>query len=145
MTLRSRHVLILAVVAGLAANLVAGNVASACTGITLKAKDGAVVYGRTMEWGAFDLQSRIWIIPPGREFTGTTPDGKPGLKWKVWCWNGDNRECAGQYLFEDESSVKAYLDGPIVAQVKQHPAISNLSAKVFEVMETPTAVTRGPV
>ena len=25
-------------------------VADACTGITLKAKDGAVVFGRTMEW-----------------------------------------------------------------------------------------------
>jgi choloylglycine hydrolase len=31
----------------------------ACTGITLKAKDGAVVYGRTMEWGSFDLNSRL--------------------------------------------------------------------------------------
>ena len=70
---------------------------------------------------------------------------QPGLKWKVWCWNAENQECAGEYLFEDEGAVQAYLDGPIVAQVKQHPAISNLSAKVFAVMEAPTAVTRVPV
>ena len=57
--------------------------AYACTGITLKAKDGAVVYGRTLEWGAFDLRSRVLIIPRGHEFTGSTPDGKPGLKWKA--------------------------------------------------------------
>jgi choloylglycine hydrolase len=57
--------------------------AYACTGITLKAKDGAVVYGRTLEWGAFDLKSRVWIIPRGYEFTGSTPDGKPGMKWKA--------------------------------------------------------------
>lgn len=57
--------------------------AYACTGITLKAKDGAVVYGRTLEWGAFDLKSRVIIIPRGQEFTGTTPDGKSGLKWKA--------------------------------------------------------------
>ena len=70
---------------------------------------------------------------------------QPGLKWKIWCWNDENQECAGEYLFEDESSVKAYIDGPIVAKIKEHPGISNLSAKVFAVMDTPTAVTRGPV
>jgi len=57
--------------------------AYACTGITLKAKDGAVVYGRTLEWGAFDLKSRVLIIPRGHEFTGSMPDGRPGLKWKA--------------------------------------------------------------
>ena len=55
----------------------------ACTGITLKAKDGAVVYGRTMEWGSFDLRSRLVIVPRGYHFTGQTPDGKPGHSWKA--------------------------------------------------------------
>src|SRR5258708_1446259 len=54
----------------------------ACTGITLKAKDGAVVYGRTMEWGTFDLKSRLVIVPRGYKFTGHTPDGKPGITWQ---------------------------------------------------------------
>ena len=56
-------------------------VLNACTGISLTGKDGAVLYGRTMEWGAFDLQSRLNVIPRGLEFTGSTPDGKPGIKW----------------------------------------------------------------
>ena len=56
---------------------------SACTGITLKAADGAVVYGRTMEWGEFDLNSRVAIVPRGHAFTGQTPDGKPGFAWKA--------------------------------------------------------------
>lgn len=54
----------------------------ACTGITLKAADGSVVFGRTLEWGSFDLKSRLAIVPRGKEFVGTTPDGKPGLKWQ---------------------------------------------------------------
>lgn len=54
----------------------------ACTGITLKARDGAVVYGRTMEWGAFDLNSQVVIYPRGYEFTAHTPDKKPGLTWR---------------------------------------------------------------
>ena len=60
-----------------------GNIANACTGITLKAKDGGVVYGRTMEWGSFDLGSRLIVVPRGYEATTHTPDGKPGMSWKV--------------------------------------------------------------
>lgn len=58
-----------------------GPIADACTGITLKAKDGAVVYGRTMEWGTFDLHSRVSVIPRGFAYTGSTPDKRPGLAW----------------------------------------------------------------
>ncbi|MBJ7900302.1 MAG: linear amide C-N hydrolase [Cyanobacteria bacterium RI_101] len=57
-------------------------IADACTGITLKARDGAVVFGRTMEWGTFDLLSQVVILPRGEQFVGHTPDRKPGLTWK---------------------------------------------------------------
>ncbi len=56
---------------------------NACTGICLVAKDGGVVYGRTMEWGTFDLNSRVAIVPRGFEFIGSTPDGVNGVKYKV--------------------------------------------------------------
>jgi len=55
----------------------------ACTGIRLIATDGGVVYGRTMEWGKFDMQSRISIIPRGYSFAGLTPDGENGKRWKA--------------------------------------------------------------
>ena len=67
----------------LAIPLVLHGTASACTSIVLTADDGAVVYGRTMEWGAFDLNSRVAIVPRGYEFQGHTPDGKPGYRWKA--------------------------------------------------------------
>lgn len=57
-------------------------VSGACTGIRLTATNSTVVYGRTMEWGAFDMQSRVAIIPRGYSFTGLTPDGETGKKWK---------------------------------------------------------------
>lgn len=53
----------------------------ACTAITLRAVDGSVVYGRTMEWGAFDLFSRVMVVPRGQAFTSRMPDGEPGLEW----------------------------------------------------------------
>jgi len=57
--------------------------ALACTSIALVAEDGTVVYSRTMEWGAFDLNSRVAVIPRGHELQGHTPDGKPGLSWQA--------------------------------------------------------------
>ncbi len=54
---------------------------AACTSFALIAEDGALVYGRTMEWGAFDLHSRVVVNPRGTAFAGTTPDGKAGHKW----------------------------------------------------------------
>jgi len=57
--------------------------ASACTSFVLQADDGATVYGRTMEWGTFDLNSRLVIVSRGHQFQGHTPDGKPGHRWKA--------------------------------------------------------------
>ncbi|MCK4725953.1 MAG: YdhR family protein [Anaerolineales bacterium] len=54
-------------------------------------------------------------------------------------------EAGGIYLFEDEASVKAFLGGPLAAQVTGHPALSEFSVKQFDVMEKVTEITRGPV
>ncbi len=54
----------------------------ACTGIRLKAADGTVVYARTLEF-AFDLQSKVIVVPRNKEYTGTAPDNKPGMVWKT--------------------------------------------------------------
>jgi hypothetical protein len=71
--------------------------------------------------------------------------GTHGLRWKVWLMNEAAREAGGIYLFESESAAQAYLDGPIVATLKASPVISNISAKLFDVMETHTAITKGPL
>ena len=69
----------------------------------------------------------------------------PGLRWKIWTINEAEREAGGIYLFEDEASIKAYLEGPLAAQVTNHPAFSDFSVKQFDVMDDMTAITRGPV
>lgn len=55
--------------------------AKACTGITLVAEDGAIVFARTQEWGTFDLNSRIAIVPRGYAIQTELPGGKKGLSW----------------------------------------------------------------
>jgi len=53
----------------------------ACTGISLKAGDGAAIRGRTLEFG-FPMQSKVIVIPAGKDFAGTLPDGGKGLVYK---------------------------------------------------------------
>lgn len=69
----------------------------------------------------------------------------PGLRWKIWILNEAENEAGGIYLFEDASSLEAFLESPLAAQVKSHPAFSEMSAKPFEVMPGPTEKARGPV
>lgn len=56
--------------------------AFACTGISLKSQDGAAIRGRTLEFG-FPLQSNVIVVPAGKEFTATLPDGSEGLSYKT--------------------------------------------------------------
>ena len=50
----------------------------ACTGISLKAQDGAAIRGRTLEFG-FPMRSNVLVVPAGKEMSGTLPDGGKGL------------------------------------------------------------------
>jgi len=68
-----------------------------------------------------------------------------GLIWKIWMINEEEGEAGGIYLFENEESAQAYLDGPLAEAVINHPALSQFSVKQFDVMEDMTKVTRGPV
>ena len=69
----------------------------------------------------------------------------PGLIWKIWLIDGPGKEAGGVYLFQDEAALQAYLDGPLAAAVMAHPALSDITARPYAVMEDCTAVTRGPV
>lgn len=71
--------------------------------------------------------------------------GWPGLRWKVWLMNEAEHEAGGICLFESEAAAQSYLAGPIVATLRSSPAISNITAKLFDVLESHTAITRGPV
>jgi Putative mono-oxygenase ydhR len=69
----------------------------------------------------------------------------PGLRWKIWILNDREKQAGGIYLFESEGALTDFLSGPLATQVKNHPALSDFSAKVFDVMDDVTAATRGPV
>jgi hypothetical protein len=68
----------------------------------------------------------------------------PGLRWKIWLLNPAALEAGGIYLFDSQASLDAYLNGPLVAQLRGLKAIRHISMKQFEVMTEVTSLTRGP-
>lgn len=69
-------------VVALALGLTLTGSANACTGIRLKAADGAVVYGRTVEFGVDVLSmGEILVLPRGTTLRGAAAGGRPGLVW----------------------------------------------------------------
>ena len=55
--------------------------ANACTGITLKSKDGTTIVARTIEWGGSNLSSQYVIVPRGYTAQSYTPEGINGMKF----------------------------------------------------------------
>ena len=55
--------------------------AFACTGISLKAKDGSIIFARTIEDSHNDLYSEYVVIPRGQKLFSYTPTGEKGLEF----------------------------------------------------------------
>jgi len=68
-----------------------------------------------------------------------------GLRWKIWIVNEAKSEAGGIMLFDDQAAANAFLAGPLAAKVTGHPALSDFSVKQFDVQESVTAMTRGPI
>ncbi|MBS1954191.1 MAG: choloylglycine hydrolase family protein [Cyanobacteria bacterium SZAS-4] len=96
--------------------------AEACTGIRLKAADGTFVHARTLEF-ATNLKSDVIVVPRGFARVGTTPDGKPGMKWNAkyasvgangvglpYIFDGVNEKglAAGLFYFPTSAGYNAY-------------------------------------
>ncbi|WP_298959226.1 linear amide C-N hydrolase [uncultured Roseibium sp.] len=64
-----------------AASLTFTQVANACTTIILTAEDGSNVWGRTLEWGAYDINTEVMIVPRGHEFVSDLGEGREGFSW----------------------------------------------------------------
>lgn len=71
-----------------------------CTSFTLSGEDGSVVVGRSMEF-AVELGSRRVYAPCGERYSGTLPDGEPGMSWAA--------KYASVYI--DAFGIDAAVDG----------------------------------
>ena len=68
---------------------------------------------------------------------------EPGLLWKLWIENAETREGGGIYLFADRTTATAYLEKH-TERLGRFGA-TGVSAKMFDVNEDLTRITRGPI
>ena len=97
------------------------------------------------------LQINYTLNVPVRDFVAAaapvaeTIAAVPGLRWKIWLANDNEQEGGGIYLFDDDDSLRAFVDGPIIARLKANPALRALNIKQFDSADAVTAITRGPL
>ena len=56
---------------------------NACTGITLKSKDGATIAARTIEWAESVMNTMYVVVPRNEMLQSLTPTGMDGVKFKT--------------------------------------------------------------
>lgn len=69
----------------------------------------------------------------------------PGLLNKVWLADRSNGVYGGVYAFENGRAVESFLGSELFAEVGAAPGLTGFSVRRFEVLSTPTAITRGLV
>jgi len=68
---------------------------------------------------------------------------EPGFRWKVWTEGSAAGEAGGIYLFDDEAAARAYVDKH-TGRLAEF-GITEIRAKIFDVNEGLTNITRGPI
>lgn len=62
--------------------IASASISFSCTGIMLTGADGSIIRARTAEWGPFDLETKINVVPRGFSYSaGEMPDGQEGATW----------------------------------------------------------------
>jgi hypothetical protein len=69
----------------------------------------------------------------------------PGLVWKIFGLDEERCEATGMYLFEDNASLKAYLESPVMERMKSLEFFSDITMRQFDCVEKASVITRGPV
>ena len=67
----------------------------------------------------------------------------PGLEWKLWLSNPAANSAGGIYLFRDEASASAYVNGPIIAALRANSSVRDARVRVYGVEDELSRRTRG--
>jgi Putative mono-oxygenase ydhR len=101
---------------------------------------------------------KLLIVHYGRERAHDDPEqaegfkqaaekiaGVPGLVWKLWGYDDDQRVATSIYLFDSEWNARAWGDGPMVPALSAYPRIGNIEVRYFDVDQELSTVTRVPM
>lgn len=71
--------------------------------------------------------------------------GVPGLVWKLWGYDDDQRAATSIYLFDSESNARAWGEGPMVPALSAHAGVTNIEVRYLDVDQELSTVTRAPM
>ena len=67
----------------------------------------------------------------------------PGLVSKTWLADEPANAYGGVYVFIDRDAVDAYLCGQLFQELSSDPHLSDVSVRIFAILEGPSRATRG--
>jgi hypothetical protein len=65
------------------------------------------------------------------------------MRAKVWLADSATNTYGGVYIWEDRPAMENYARSDLFKTVLSHPNFTAISSRDFDVLEQPTAVTRG--
>jgi hypothetical protein len=68
----------------------------------------------------------------------------PGLLWKIWLHDPLGRRCQGVYRFESEEAAESYINGPVVAHLREAGGYHDVTTVRWEVLAEQSVITRAP-
>lgn len=68
---------------------------------------------------------------------------EPGIIWKIWTESEHDKLGGGIYLFEDESSAKAYLK--MHTERLKKMGVNSVRGHIFNVNHTLSIINQGPI
>ena len=88
------------------------NQAEGCTAFQLKSVDGSLIYCRSLEY-SIALESNFLVVPRGEDFTGSAPNGKPGLRWKTKYGHAGMNQSMAKTLLTDGMNEAGLIVGAL--------------------------------
>ena len=130
---------------------------NACTGITLKSKDGVTIAARTIEWAESVMNTMYVVVPRHQELQSLTPSGMDGLKFtskygyvglaveqKEYMVEGINEKglSAGLFYFPNFGKYQPYEESKKDESLADFQLVSYVLSQCSTVDEVKTALQK---
>ena len=111
--------------------------ALACTAVEVKAKDGSIVAGRTMEW-AYDMDWRLLFYPAGTSYQLTAPSSvklQPLVYKSKYAVLGIGTGLANDSMLEGQNSAGVGLSGNFLPGFTEYQTVTAKDKKYLSILE----------
>lgn len=65
----------------------------------------------------------------------------PGLLFKIWGFDAENRVGVSAYLFDTERAARAFAEGPMIAGLRANPEVAEVTVAIAPVDRGLSAIT----